>query len=208
MTVGKGGRPRAAHLGPDRRREQVLDAASVIAADRGMAGVSMMAVADRLGVSKPVVYACFPARDQLVDALVKREESKLMAAVLASMPENPTFDNSEQLLIEGFQALLTAAAANPERWRVVLAADIDSRAGQRIGHGRTVIRRRLGEILRGGFERWHVVDIDKKLPLLVELFFAAGEGAVRMLIDQPGVWTPQDLGEFTGRTLFNTFRKV
>ena len=59
MSVGKSVRERvrAAHLGPERRRPQVLDAALKIAVERGSHAVSMEAVAQSMGVTKPVVYA-------------------------------------------------------------------------------------------------------------------------------------------------------
>ncbi len=72
MTFSPTDRARAAHLGPERRRPQVLDAALSIAATEGIAAVSVARVAERLGVTRPVVYACFADRVDLIRALVGR----------------------------------------------------------------------------------------------------------------------------------------
>ena len=50
-------RKRAAHLGPERRRPEVLDAALALFLEHGYDGASMQAIADGAGVTKPVVYA-------------------------------------------------------------------------------------------------------------------------------------------------------
>ncbi|MGH3832803.1 MAG: helix-turn-helix domain-containing protein, partial [Pseudonocardiaceae bacterium] len=64
------GRARAAHLGPERRRPLILDAALEVYVERGYRGTSMQAVADAAGVTKPVVYECYPNKDQLLLALL------------------------------------------------------------------------------------------------------------------------------------------
>lgn len=71
-------RERAAHLGPERRRPQVLDAALAIAVSDGIAAVTIGAVAQRLKVTRPVVYSCFPDRVELLRALLERELALLV----------------------------------------------------------------------------------------------------------------------------------
>ena len=66
-------KPRAAHLGPDRRRPLVLDTALRIAVEDGIGSVSIVSVASAMGVTRPVVYACFDDRVALLDALLNRE---------------------------------------------------------------------------------------------------------------------------------------
>ena len=70
-------RERAAHLGPERRRPQILDAALQIAAESGTAAVTIGAVATHLGVTRPVVYSCFKDRVELLAALLDREGESL-----------------------------------------------------------------------------------------------------------------------------------
>ncbi|MGH3996263.1 MAG: helix-turn-helix domain-containing protein, partial [Pseudonocardiaceae bacterium] len=67
---GRAGRARAAHLGPERRRPLILDAALEVYVQQGYRGTSMQAVADAAGVTKPVVYECYPNKDELLLALL------------------------------------------------------------------------------------------------------------------------------------------
>jgi AcrR family transcriptional regulator len=56
--------------------------------ERGYKGTSMQAVADAAGVTKPVVYECYPNKDELLLALLDREEQRLMKAIFKSLPSN------------------------------------------------------------------------------------------------------------------------
>src|SRR3954453_8669492 len=82
-----GPRRRAAHLGPERRRPLVLDAAFELFLERGYEGTSMSAIAEALGVTKPVVYACYPSKEELFKALLRREEQRVLEEIAAALPQ-------------------------------------------------------------------------------------------------------------------------
>src|SRR3954447_6330579 len=91
-------RPRAAHLGPERRRPLMLDAALKEVVQHGYRGTSMDAIAEAAGLSKPVVYECYPSKEKLFRALLEREEQRLGEAVAAPLPSNSIFENVELVL--------------------------------------------------------------------------------------------------------------
>src|SRR5213595_1635310 len=98
MEQRVGQRPRAAHLGPERRRPLVLDAALREFVKHGYGGTSMEAIAEAAQVSKPVVYECFPSKEKLFRALLEREERNLTEGVAAALPTEPSFEDLEALL--------------------------------------------------------------------------------------------------------------
>ena len=73
-------RERAQHLGPERRRPMVLDAALRLFTAAGYQGTSMEAIAEAAGVTKPVVYECYPSKAELFRALLERAELEIVAA--------------------------------------------------------------------------------------------------------------------------------
>lgn len=199
-------RRRAAHLGPERRRPQVLDAALAIAVEDGIAAVTMGAIAERMGVTRPVVYACFPDRVQLIDALLEREESYLIAGVLEVVAPRAT-DADETVFVEGFRALLHQAASRPDAWRLVYGNPDPAVAGS-FGRGRALAVTRCTALLRPTLHAWGTTDAERKLPALVELWVSAGESAVRTLLADEGDWTPDDLGAFVGAAVFRALRSA
>lgn len=62
-------------------------------AERGYAGASMQAIAEAVGVTKPVLYAHFAGKDELYLACQRRLGDRLLADIEAAMraagPENP-----------------------------------------------------------------------------------------------------------------------
>lgn len=184
----------------------MLDAALAIVVANGTAAVTMTSVAEHLGVTKPVVYACFATRDELLLALLEREERALLAGVLDALPELPRFDEPRRLLVDGFRALFAVVAERPESWRIVFAAGADPAVAQRFAQGRALVARQVADLMAPALRRWDVEDIDRKLPVLVETFMGAAEGAVRGMLQVGDTWTADELGEFVGTTLFRALR--
>jgi len=201
MSVGKTGRERtrAAHLGPERRRPQVLDAALRLVVARGVSEVSMEAVAQELGVTRPVVYACFASRDELLLALLAREEQRLLGGVLSALPRRPDFSDPERLLVEGFQALLRVVAQHADSWRLVFAQGPDPAIADRYGDARRRVAQQVAALMGPALKLRGVKEVARKLPVLVEMFMSMGDGAVRVLVQGDTRWTPDELGAYVGR---------
>jgi hypothetical protein len=62
--------------------------------------------------------------------------------------------------------------------------------------------------LRPTLRAWGTEDAERKLPVLVELWVSAGEGAVRTLLSGACDWTAHDLGAFVGAAVYRALRKA
>ena len=74
------------------RERQILDAAVAVFGERGFQAASMDMVAERVGVTKPVLYAHFGSKDGLLLACIARARAELLevtttAAASADRPE-------------------------------------------------------------------------------------------------------------------------
>ncbi len=201
-------RTRAPHLGPERRRPQVLDAALSLAAEQGIRHVSMEAVASRLQVTKPVVYSCFASREELLTALLEREEQRLLAGVMSALPQQLDMANPRLMMIAGFQALLQVAAAHKDSWRLVFATEPDPSVAGRYGQARRFVARQVATLMAPVLHASGAQDIDRKLPVLVELFMSIGDGSVRAQVQEGQRWSPAELGEFVGTLTFGALSKA
>jgi len=190
-------RTRADHLGPERRRPQVLDAALELAAEAGVANVTMGAIADRLGVTRPVVYACYASRGDVLAALLHRESRRALEGVLDTLPPRRT-GSVEQMFVDGFRAVLTLVEQHPASWRIIFARDPDPALVEAIAAGRKQVAQQVGAVMRPLFERWRIDDLERALPVLVEVFLAIGEAAVDLLLDPSQDWTPESLADLVG----------
>ncbi|HET7734434.1 MAG TPA: TetR/AcrR family transcriptional regulator [Nocardioidaceae bacterium] len=199
-------RPRAAHLGPERRRPEVLDAALAIALRDGVGAVTFVAVAEELGVTRPVVYAVFRDRVELIEALIAREREHLQTSVLAAL-HSATDPDPETAFVGGFQALLRTVAEQPVAWRLLMNGVPDPAVTDHFRDARATVTRSATEWIGPAMEHWwHTPDLDRKLPVLIELFMSSAESAVRSLLDHSDTWTPEALGEFVGRAVHRAFK--
>jgi AcrR family transcriptional regulator len=86
---------RGSRLPRDERRGQLLGAASEIFVDRGYHAAGMDEIADRAGVSKPVLYQHFSSKLELYLAVLARHIDNLVSGVRQAL--RTTTDNRQRL---------------------------------------------------------------------------------------------------------------
>ncbi|MGB8994589.1 MAG: helix-turn-helix domain-containing protein [Pseudonocardiaceae bacterium] len=206
----RSGRTRAAHLGPERRRPLILDAALEVYVECGYRGTSMQAVADAAGVTKPVIYECYPNKDELLLALLDREESRLMDAISESLPSNLVSDNVEAVLAAGLTAFLAGVGQAPNSWRVVFdsGSSSDSVVAARVRRVRDMVVAQLRELVRQSMVAAEIADIDRKAPVVAELIATVAESCARMLVLEHYPWTAAELATYVARLLARGIRPV
>jgi AcrR family transcriptional regulator len=92
---GGGGAVRAGRLSAADRRAQLLAVAGDRFAELGFHAVSVEAIADAAGVSKPVLYQHFPSKRALYVALVEETAGELQRRVTTAL--EGTTDNRERV---------------------------------------------------------------------------------------------------------------
>jgi AcrR family transcriptional regulator len=197
-------RKRAAHLGPERRRPQVLDAALELFLERGYDGASMAAVAEAAGVTKPVVYACFSSKDELYRALLRREEERILEEIQSAFA-GADLSDPEETLVEGFTGFLRAVAASPEVYKLIFLGEGGGNmaVARRIQRGREaqveVLSRMARPWLRGRNGSRPRKSIDTRARLLGNAIAGLAESGARLLLSGQDGWTSETLGRELGR---------
>src|ERR671911_2027812 len=198
-------RKRAAHLGPERRRPEVLDAALKLFLESGYDGTSMQAVADEAGVTKPVVYACFASKDQLFRALLTREEERIVGEIQGAF-ENADLSDPETTLIEGFTGFLRAVGESPEVYQLIFLGEGGGNAAvaHRIQRGREEQVGRLSALARrwlkaNGNGKRSNAQVERTARLLGNTIAGIAEAGARLLLTEEDGWTPESLGRELGR---------
>jgi AcrR family transcriptional regulator len=197
-------RKRAAHLGPERRRPQMLDAGLTLFLERGYEGTSMAAIADAAGVTKPVVYACFPSKDELFRELLRREEERILREIQSAFAEADLSD-PEETLIDGFTGFLRAVAASPDVYKLIFLGEGGGNAAvaRRIQRGREAQVETLSGLarpwLRGRNGSRPRIGVEVRARLLGNAIAGLAESGARLLLSGEDGWTPETLGRELGR---------
>jgi AcrR family transcriptional regulator len=98
------------------RREQLMDTARGLFAERGFDGTSVEEIAARAGVSKPVVYEHFGGKDGLYAVVVDREVRCLLDLVQTAL----TAGEPRMLLEQAAFALLDYIEQYPDGFRILV----------------------------------------------------------------------------------------
>ena len=99
--------PRARMTGSE-RRQQLIEIAKSLFAERGFDGTSIEEVAQRANVSKPVVYEHFGGKEGLYAVVVDREMSALLDGITASLTNNRSRVRVERVALAKLKRALNA----------------------------------------------------------------------------------------------------
>ena len=123
MTATPSTRSRGTRLPRTERRRQLLDAAMEVFVARGYHAAAMDEIAERAGVSKPVLYQHFPGKQDLYLALLDESVDLLIKAVSDAM--HSTTDNRERVSAT-FTAYFGYVAEHSGTFRLVFESDFTS----------------------------------------------------------------------------------
>jgi AcrR family transcriptional regulator len=97
------------------RRDQILAAAWEIAAESGLAAVSLHEVARRIGIRQPSLYGYLSSKLDLYDAMFGQAYDQL----LAELDRNPPRGTAREQLIRLSRTILDFAAESPPRQQLM-----------------------------------------------------------------------------------------
>ncbi|MCP2276083.1 transcriptional regulator, TetR family [Nocardia amikacinitolerans] len=185
-------RPRrryAKRLQPADRREQLLDTALRILAESGFAEVTIAAVAERGGVTRPVVYDLYANRDDLLRDLIARETARMVAATAHVTESGAAPADPKAALLSALTCFLSDLRSVPDSWRLVYYPIDGVPAALRapIERARDELRAPLRRLLRDWLtsrpveERADEVDLD----VFVEIVQGAVQTLARQMLAEP-----------------------
>ena len=128
MTTTSDARQRSTRLPRSERRRQLLDAALEVFVSQGYHAAAMDDIAERAGVSKPVLYQHFPGKLDLYLALLDQSVDELVATVRDAL--GSTADNKQRVAAT-FTAYFEYVAGEGQAFRLVFESDLSNEAAVR-----------------------------------------------------------------------------
>ena len=128
MTAASDARPRSNRLPRHERRRQLLDAALEVFVSQGYHAAAMDEIADRAGVSKPVLYQHFPGKLELYLALLDESVDILVQTVRDAL--RSTTDNRQRVAAT-FGAYFEFVGGEGQAYRLVFESDLSNEAAVR-----------------------------------------------------------------------------
>lgn len=125
------------------RREQIAETALRIVGDQGMKGLSLAALARRVGIVPSAIYRHFKGKEELLDAILELFQKRVMANVQAVKEE--TGDPLEQMrrLLMRHVELIRENEALP---RIIFSEDVHHRSSARRNKLLGIVKSLLGEV--------------------------------------------------------------
>jgi AcrR family transcriptional regulator len=182
------------------RRQQLLDTTLDLVVERGFHAVTIEAVANAAGVTRPIVYKQFTDLPGLVRALVDREEDRAITQLAHAIPDLPGDRDPDELLVEGLQLYLEAVQEAPKTWRLILLPPegVPAVFHERTNRTRRNVLRQLERLVDWGIERRGGPTLDSEL--FARLLMEMAEDSARLILTQPEKFSIDRIVDFA-RTL-------
>jgi AcrR family transcriptional regulator len=151
-------------------RTTLLDAARALLGERGWARVTMADVAARAGVSRQTLYNTFGSRDELAQALVLREQERMLAGVAETIRAHR--DDPVRALGEAFEWFLAIAREDPALRRALTDQEPDGMVPLLTTRGAPVVlgaAARLAELIRAQWPQATRAEVELISDCLVRL---------------------------------------
>lgn len=116
--------PRGQRMPRSERRAQLLEAAQAVFVARGYHAAAMDEIADRAGVSKPVLYQHFPGKLELYLALLDRHCEALEGQVREALTHPP--EGNKDLVMATISAYYAFVSHEDAAFRMVFESDLTS----------------------------------------------------------------------------------
>ena len=127
--------PATTRLPRPARRRQLLGAAQEVFVAQGYHAAAMDEIAERAGVSKPVLYQHFPGKLELYLALLDESAQELVRIVREAL--SSTTDNKQRVPAT-FQAFFDFVSSSGEAFRLVFESDLSNEPAVRQRLDRTM----------------------------------------------------------------------
>jgi AcrR family transcriptional regulator len=171
-------------MAPEKRREQLIDAALSVIVHHGYEGVSIEAIARTAGVTRPVIYDHFPNLGQLLQAVIEREELFALEQLERVVPAAPRTDGEPaELFAAGVRSFLDVVASRPDTWRIILLPPEGTPATVRdhVERNRAATQKRIEALVRWAIERSgipHDLDVELSARAIRSLSEEAGRSVL------------------------------
>ena len=123
VTATSDTRPRSNRLPRHERRRQLLDAALEVFVSQGYHAAAMDEIAERAGVSKPVLYQHFPGKLELYLALLDESVDALVETVRDALRSNA---DPKQRVAATFGAYFEYVGGQGQAYRLIFESDLSN----------------------------------------------------------------------------------
>lgn len=175
----------APRMSMDDRREQLLDAALHVIVRDGYESVTIEAISQEAGVTRPVVYGAYDGLDPLLHALLDRTQQRALGQAMQLLNESGDATDIDGWLVGATAGIIDVVQEDPDTWGAVLHlnAGAPGVVRERVAETRELIREYLATVLQVGMKLRGGPDLDAQI--LSHLVLVTAEEFGRMVLEEP-----------------------
>lgn len=186
----------APRLAPHERRDQLLDAALRIGVESGFDEITMAAVAEECGVTRPVVYSQFANGNELLSSVFEREVNGAMADLALAVPQRAPENDPRASYMSSIATFINAVRHHRYRWQFILVPPhgVPNAVRDEVA----AHRRRIEDEMERA-TRWHIGPEALDASLLSVVVVGVLEKIATVIVSDPERFSDEEVLFFAGQ---------
>lgn len=188
-------KPYAPRMPVDDRREQLMDAALHVLVRDGYDQVTIEAISQEAGVTRPVVYGAYEGLEPLLHALLDRTQARALGQAMQLLNESGDATDIDAWLVSATAGIIDVVQDDPDTWAAVLLLNTGapSIVRERVAETRELIRQYIASGLEAGIKLRGGPDLDPQI--LSHLVLVTAEEFGRLILEDPPRYDKERLVE-------------
>jgi AcrR family transcriptional regulator len=167
----------------DVKRNAILDAATRIFAERGLAAAPTSEISKQAGVAEGTLFTYFKTKDDLINALYREIKLELADAMMSGFPRKTSVRNRLRHVWDGF---VNWGVANPQRRKVLAQLQVSGMLSKESFEAGSAPFVEMQDMIRDATEQ-HILRAELPIELISKVLAALAEATMDLIVLKPAM---------------------
>lgn len=163
------------------KRNAILDAATRVFAERGLAAAPTSEISKQAGVADGTLFTYFKTKDDLINALYREIKLELADAMMSGFPRKKSVRTRLRHVWDGY---VNWGVTNPEQRRVLAQLQVSGMLSKESIEAGSAPFVEMQNMVRNAIEQ-HILRADLPMELISKMLAAVAEATMDLIVSKP-----------------------
>ena len=165
------------------KRNAILDAATRVFAERGLADAPTSEISKQAGVAEGTLFTYFKTKDDLINALYREIKLELADAMMSGFPRKTSVRNRLRHVWDGF---VNWGVANPQQRKVLAQLQVSGMLSKESFEAGSAPFVEMQDMIRDATEQ-HILRAELPIELISKVLAALAEATMDLIVLKPAL---------------------
>jgi AcrR family transcriptional regulator len=165
------------------KRNAILDAATRVFAERGLAAAPTLEISKQAGIAEGTLFTYFKTKDDLINALFREIKLEQADAIMSGFPRKKSVRTRLRHVWDGY---VNWGMKNPEQRKVLSQLQVSGMLSRQSLEAGSAPYVEVNNTTRDAIEQ-HILRVDLPIELISKMLAASAEATMDLIVLKPGM---------------------